>query len=127
MDTVVKDNEVVNFMEAALTWDVSQINYEGDAELKDKIILIDKLLDALEGIDNAPSYFGLSELEKEEAKKDITEIEKKLDSGEIDGMQYIDGKNEEGEDDILDAELFKASSIDSNSKDKHVYRPFNNA
>lgn len=69
----------------------------------------------------------LSELEKEEAKKDITEIEKKLDSGEIDGMQYIDGKNEEGEDDILDAELFKASSIDSNSKDKHVYRPFNNA
>lgn len=65
MDTVVKDNEVVNFMEAALTWDVSQINYEGDAELKDKIILIDKLLDALEGIDNTPSYFGLSELEKD--------------------------------------------------------------
>lgn len=68
-----------------------------------------------------------SDLEKEEAKKDLTEIQRKLDSGEIDGMQYIDGKNEDGDDEILDAELFKASSIDSNSKDKHIYRPFNNA
>ena len=33
--------------------------------LYDKIILREKLLDALEGIDNAPSYFGLSELEKD--------------------------------------------------------------
>ena len=54
-------------------------------------------------------------------------ILRKLESGEIDGMQYIDGKNENGEDEILDAELFKASSIDSDSKDKNIYRPFNNA
>lgn len=68
-----------------------------------------------------------SDLEKEDAKKDLAEIQRKLDSGEIDGMQYMDGTNEEGEDEILDAELFKASSVASDSKDKHVYRPFNNA
>lgn len=69
----------------------------------------------------------MSEFEKEDAKKDLNEIKNKLESGEIDGMQYIDGKNENGEDEILDAELFKASSVDSDSKDKNIYRPFNNA
>ena len=59
--------------------------------------------------------------------KSKQKIKNKLESGEIDGMQYIDGKNENGEDEILDAELFKASSIDSDSKDKNIYRPFNNA
>lgn len=69
----------------------------------------------------------LNEIAKEDAMKDLNEMQNKLASGEIDGLQYMDGKNEDGEDDILDAELFKASSIDSNSKDKHIYRPFNNA
>ena len=82
-------------------------------------------------IRNAEQKIGdsidLSEFEKEDAKKDLNEIKNKLESGEIDGMQYIDGKNENGEDEILDAELFKASSIDSDSKDKNIYRPFNNA
>ena len=82
-------------------------------------------------LQNADKEIGqsidISDLEKEEAKKDLSEIQRKLDSGEIDGMQYLEGKNEEGEDEILDAELFKASSMDSNSKDKHIYRPFNNA
>lgn len=82
-------------------------------------------------IKNAKKEIGesidLDEFEKEDAMKDLDEMQNKLASGEIDGLQYIDGKNEDGEDDILDAELFKASSIDSNSKDKHIYRPFNNA
>ena len=82
-------------------------------------------------IRNAEQEIGdsidLSEFEKEDAKKDLNEIKNKLESGEIDGMQYIDGKNENGEDEILDAELFKASSVDSDSKDKNIYRPFNNA
>lgn len=82
-------------------------------------------------IKNAEQIVGdgidLSEFEKEDAKKELNEIKNRLESGEIDGMQYIDGKNENGEDEILDAELFKASSIDSDSKDKNIYRPFNNA
>lgn len=82
-------------------------------------------------IKNAEQIVGdgidLSEFEKEDAKKELNEIKNQLESGEIDGMQYIDGKNENGEDEILDAELFKASSIDSDSKDKNIYRPFNNA
>lgn len=82
-------------------------------------------------LNNAKKEIGdsidLSEFEKEEAKQDLNEIENKLNSGEADGMQYIDGVNEDGEDDILDAELFKASSVDKDSKDKHLYRPLNNA
>lgn len=85
----------------------------------------------LNAIRNAERIVGESmdfdEIAKEDAKTDLDEMENKLASGEIDGLQYMDGKNEDGEDDILDAELFKASSIDSNSKDKHIYRPFNNA
>lgn len=81
-------------------------------------------------LNNAKKEIGdsidLSDFEKDEANQDLNEIENKLNSGEIDGMQYIDGVNEDGEDDILDAELFKASSVDKDSKDKHQYRPINN-
>ena len=69
----------------------------------------------------------LSDLEKEEAKDELDEIARKYSNGEISGMQYTDGENEQGDDDILDAQFFKASEIDSESKDKNIYRPFKNA
>lgn len=53
----------------------------------------------------------LSELEKDEIINDIKEIKKKVDNGEASGMHWIEGINEKGETEILDAEIFKADSI----------------
>lgn len=69
----------------------------------------------------------ISELEKQEAKDELDEIARKFRDGEISGMQYTEGENEQGQDDILDAQFFKASEMDSDSQDKHIYRPFKNA
>ena len=69
----------------------------------------------------------MSDLEKKEAKDELDEIARKYRNGEISGMQYTDGENEQGQDDILDAQFFKASQMDSDSQDKNIYRPFKNA
>lgn len=68
----------------------------------------------------------VSEFEKEEAKKELDEIVKKIEKNEIDGMQYIDGINEDGQDDILDAEFFKSEQMSPDAKDKNHYKPFTN-
>ena len=59
----------------------------------------------------SPETIPLSELEKDEIINDIKEIKKKVDNGEVNGMHWIEGINEDGETEILDAELFKADSI----------------
>lgn len=55
----------------------------------------------------------LSDLEKEEVKQDIAEIKDKLNSpGKVTGMQYLAGLNEDGEEEVFDAEIFEADAYD---------------
>ena len=68
----------------------------------------------------------VSEFEKKKKKKELDEIAKKMERNEIDGMQYVDGINEDGQDDILDAEFFKSEQMSSDAKDKNHYKPFTN-
>lgn len=69
----------------------------------------------------------LSESDKEKAKKDLKEIETNISNGKIDGVHYIDGVNEQGEDDILDACFFKSQQMAENDKNRNLYRPFTNS
>lgn len=64
----------------------------------------------------AADTIPLSDLEKEEVLNDVAEIENKVANGEANGMQWIEGKNESGQDEVLDAQLFKASSLDAESE-----------
>lgn len=55
----------------------------------------------------------LDDLEKEEVKQDIAEIEDKLNSpGKVTGMQYLAGINEDGEEEVFDTEIFEADAYD---------------
>lgn len=55
----------------------------------------------------------LSDLEKEEVNLDIKEINEKLNSpGKVTGMQYLSGINEDGEEEVFDAEIFEADAYD---------------
>lgn len=58
----------------------------------------------------------LSDLEKEEVLNDVNEIEKKINNGEANGMQWIEGKNEQGTDEIFDAELIKYNQLDEDAQ-----------
>lgn len=87
-----------------------------------------KLLNAIKNTEREiTESIDISDLDKEQAISELDEIARKYHDEEISGMQYVDGKNEEGQDDILHSEFFKASQMDSDSKDKNLYRPFNGA
>lgn len=58
----------------------------------------------------------LSDLEKEEVTNDVKAIEEKVNRGEANGMQWIEGTNEQGVDEIFDAELIKYNQLDSEAK-----------
>ena len=71
--------------------------------------------EALKRIDKEISNdtIKLSDLEKEEVKQDIAEIQDKLNSpGKVTGMQYLAGLNEDGEEEVFDAEIFGADDYD---------------
>ena len=86
-----------------------------------------KLLGAIKAAEQEiGDAIDVREFEKEEAKKELDEIAQKMSRGEIDGMQYVDGLNEEGQDEILDATFFKSGQMSSESKDKNLYKPFTN-
>lgn len=86
-----------------------------------------KLLGAIKAAEQEiGDAIDVSEFEKEEAKKELDEIVKKMERKEIDGMQYVDGTNEDGQDDILDAQFFKSNQMSSDAKDKNHYKPFKN-
>jgi len=58
----------------------------------------------------------LADLEKDEVLNDVKEIEKKINNGEANGMQWIEGKNEQGADEIFDAELIKYNKLDEDAQ-----------
>lgn len=84
----------------------------------------------INAIKNAEREIGdeidFNELDKEEAKKALDQVIKDVNEGKIDGMHYIDGKNEQGEDDVLDAQFFRSEQMSDSSKNKNIYRPFVN-
>lgn len=72
----------------------------------------------LNGIDKeiADGTLNLSDLEKEEVKSDVESLKDKLNSGEANGMHFIEGLNEFGQTEVLDAQLFKAKEFDGESQ-----------
>ena len=58
----------------------------------------------------------LSDLEKEDVLNDVNEIEKKINNGEANGMHWIEGKNEQGADEIFHAELTKSNQLDEDAQ-----------
>lgn len=64
----------------------------------------------------AADTLKLSELEKGEVLDDVTKIEEKINSGEANGMRWIEGKNEHGKDEIFDAELIKYDTLSTDDK-----------
>ena len=64
----------------------------------------------------AADTIKLSELEKEEVIADVNQIEKKIELGEANGMLWIAGKNEKGENEIFDAELTQIEQLSPEDK-----------
>jgi len=64
----------------------------------------------------AADTLKLSDLEKEEVIADVNQIEKKINSGEANGMRWIEGKNEQGKDEIFDADLIKYDKLSADDK-----------
>ena len=72
----------------------------------------------LNGIEKeiAEGTIKLSDLEKEDIKRDVESLKDTLNSGEADGMHYMEGLNEFGQTEVLDAQLFKAKEFDGESQ-----------
>lgn len=64
----------------------------------------------------AENTLNLSDLEKEDVVNDVNEIENKINRGEANGMQWIEGKNEQGADEIFDAQLIKYNQLDEDAE-----------
>lgn len=64
----------------------------------------------------AADTLKLSDLEKEEVLNDVKNIEQKVSKGEANGMRWIEGENERGEEEIFDAELIKCGQLSEDDK-----------
>lgn len=64
----------------------------------------------------AEGTINLSDLEKDEVLNDANEIENKINSGEANGMQWIEGENEQGAEEIFDAQLIKYNQLDEDAE-----------
>lgn len=71
------------------------------------------LIKVLNGIDKevAAGTLKLSDLEKEEVLDDVKNIKQKISKGEANGMRWIEGENERGEEEIFDADLIKYEQL----------------
>lgn len=67
-------------------------------------------------VEVANGTLRLSDSEKEDVLKDVSDIEKKIASGEANGMHWTEGTNEAGEDEIFDAELVRYEEMDEDAK-----------
>lgn len=64
----------------------------------------------------ARDTLNLSALEKDEVLNDVNEIEGKIIRGEANGMRWVEGKNEQGANEIFDAELISYEQLSDDDK-----------
>lgn len=64
----------------------------------------------------ADDTLKLSDLEKDEVLNDVKQIEHKIDNDEANGMHWVDGINEQGQQEVFDAELVKYDQLDADAQ-----------
>lgn len=58
----------------------------------------------------------LSELERDDVLNDVQAVENKISNGEANGMHWIEGTNEQGEEELFDAELIKYDKLGADAQ-----------